>query len=58
MDAGTFFNRLAMAMRDNPPYAEDTRVLARLKELLWPAVALHLLLTGLLAAEGVAAKGT
>ena len=23
MDAGTFFNRLASAMKDNPPYAED-----------------------------------
>ena len=23
MDAGTFFNRLAMAMQDNPPYPED-----------------------------------
>ena len=23
MDAGTFFNRLAMAMKDNPPYPED-----------------------------------
>jgi hypothetical protein len=33
MDAGTFFNRLAMAMKDNPPYAEDTRALARLKRL-------------------------
>ena len=33
MDAGTFFNRLAMAMKDNPPYAEDSRALARLKRL-------------------------
>ncbi|WP_291687229.1 DUF1214 domain-containing protein, partial [Bradyrhizobium sp.] len=33
MDAGTFFNRLAMAMKDNPPYAEDTRALTRLKRL-------------------------
>jgi hypothetical protein len=23
MDAGTFFNRLAMAMKDNPPYASS-----------------------------------
>jgi hypothetical protein len=33
MDAGTFFNRLAMAMKDNPPYAGDSRALARLKRL-------------------------
>ncbi len=33
MDAGTFFNRVAMTMKDNPPYAEDSRALARLKRL-------------------------
>ena len=33
MDASTFFNRLAIAMKDSPPYAEDTRALARLKRL-------------------------
>jgi hypothetical protein len=33
MDAGTFFNRLAMAMKDNPPYAEDSWALTRLKRL-------------------------
>ncbi|MGO7728070.1 DUF1254 domain-containing protein [Rhizobium johnstonii] len=33
MDAGTFFNRLATAMKDNPPYAEDTRALKRLHRL-------------------------
>ena len=34
MDAGTFFNRLAMAMKDNPPYPEDevqARPLSRLR---------------------------
>jgi hypothetical protein len=33
MDAGTFFNRLAMAMQDNPPYAEDKSALEKLKKL-------------------------
>lgn len=33
MDAGTFFNRLAMAMKDNPPYAEDGPALEKLKTL-------------------------
>ena len=33
MDAGTFFNRLAMAMKDNPPYAEDGPALEKLKKL-------------------------
>jgi hypothetical protein len=31
MDAGTFFNRLAMAMEDNPPYAADAEALAALQ---------------------------
>ncbi len=30
MDAGTFFSRLAMAMKDNPPYAADDRALWKL----------------------------
>jgi hypothetical protein len=33
MDAGTFFNRLAMAMQDNPPYAKDGSALEKLKKL-------------------------
>jgi hypothetical protein len=33
MDAGTFFNRLAMAMQDNPPSAEDGSALEKLKKL-------------------------
>jgi hypothetical protein len=33
MDAGTFFNRLAMLMKDNPPYPEDGPALERLKKL-------------------------
>ena len=33
MDAGTFFNRLALAMKDNPPYAEDKPALEKLKKL-------------------------
>ena len=33
MDAGTFFNRLAMAMKDNPPYTEDASALEKLKKL-------------------------
>jgi hypothetical protein len=33
MDAGTFFMRLAVAMKDNPPYAADTRALWMLKKL-------------------------
>ena len=33
MDAQTFFNRLAMAMKDNPPYAEDKDALEKLKSL-------------------------
>jgi hypothetical protein len=33
MDAGTFFNRLALAMKDNPPYAEDGPALEKLKKL-------------------------
>jgi hypothetical protein len=33
MDAGTFFNRLALAMQDNPPYAADETALRRLKRL-------------------------
>ena len=33
MDAGTFFNRLALAMKDNPPYAEDGAALEKLKKL-------------------------
>lgn len=33
MDAGRFFKRLAMAMKDNPPYAADRTVLDRMKKL-------------------------
>ncbi len=33
MDAGTFLNRLALAMKDNPPYAEDGPALEKLKKL-------------------------
>ena len=33
MDAQTFFNRLAMAMKDNPPYAEDKDALEKLKSI-------------------------
>ena len=33
MDAGTFFNRLALAMKDNPPYAEDKPAIEKLKKL-------------------------
>ncbi len=33
MDAGAFFNRLAMAMKDNPAYAADSRALKRLGRL-------------------------
>jgi len=33
MDAGTFFNRLSLAMKDAPPYAEDSTAIARLKRL-------------------------
>jgi hypothetical protein len=33
MEAGTYFNRLAMAMQDNPPYAEDKSALEKLKKL-------------------------
>ena len=33
MDAGTFFKRLALAMKDNPPYAADGRTLEMLKKL-------------------------
>jgi hypothetical protein len=33
MDGGAFFNRLAMAMKDNPPYAEDTQALEKLKKI-------------------------
>jgi hypothetical protein len=33
MDAGTFFNRLALAMKDNPPYTEVHRALWELKRL-------------------------
>jgi hypothetical protein len=33
MDAGTFFNRLALAMKDNPPYADDKPALEKLKKL-------------------------
>jgi formylglycine-generating enzyme len=32
MDAGTFFNRLAMLMKDNPPAAEDAEALRKLKD--------------------------
>ena len=33
MDAGTFFNRLAMVMKDNPPDAEDDSALRKLKDI-------------------------
>ena len=33
MDAGTFFNRLAMVMKDNPPYAADGPALEKLKKI-------------------------
>jgi hypothetical protein len=33
MDAGTFFNRLALAMKDNPPYADDKPMIEKLKKL-------------------------
>jgi hypothetical protein len=33
MDAGTFFNRLALALKDNPPYPTDERRLWMLKKL-------------------------
>ena len=33
MDAGTFFNRLAMLMKDNPPAAEDAEALRKLKDI-------------------------
>jgi hypothetical protein len=33
MDAGTFFKRLALAMRDNPPYPDDGRALWELRKL-------------------------
>ena len=33
MDAGAFFNRLAMLMTDNPPYAEDASALQKLKDI-------------------------
>jgi hypothetical protein len=33
MDAGAFFNRLALAMKDNPPAAADGKALARLRRL-------------------------
>ena len=33
MDAGAFFNRLAMLMKDNPPYPEDGPALDKLKKL-------------------------
>jgi hypothetical protein len=33
MDAGTFFNRLAMVMKENPPYAEDGPALEKLKKI-------------------------
>ena len=33
MDAGTFFNRLALAMKDNPPYPADGPALAKLKKI-------------------------
>ncbi|MGO9116325.1 MAG: DUF1254 domain-containing protein [Desulfomonilaceae bacterium] len=33
MDAGTFFNRLALAMKDNPPYADDKPAIEKLKKL-------------------------
>jgi hypothetical protein len=33
MDAGTFFNRLAVTMQDNPPYPGDAWALRKLKKL-------------------------
>lgn len=33
MDAGTFFNRLAILMTDNPPAAEDAEALRKLKDI-------------------------
>lgn len=33
MDAGTFFNRLALALKDNSPYAADAEALATLKRI-------------------------
>jgi hypothetical protein len=33
MDAQTFFNRLATAMKDNPPYAADGSKLWMLRQL-------------------------
>jgi hypothetical protein len=33
MDAGTFFNRLAMVMKDNPAYAADAEALATLETI-------------------------
>lgn len=33
MDAGTFYKRLALAMKDNPPYAADDLALGKLKKL-------------------------
>ena len=33
MDAGTFFNRLAILMKDNPPDAEDADALSKLKDI-------------------------
>ena len=33
MDAGTFFNRLALAMKENPPYADDKPAIEKLKKL-------------------------
>jgi hypothetical protein len=33
MDGGIFFNRLAMAMKDNPPYAADSRALWKVGKL-------------------------
>ena len=33
MTGATFFARLAKALADNPPYAEDATVIARLKKL-------------------------
>lgn len=33
MDAGAFFNRLALAMKDNPPYLDDKPMIEKLKKL-------------------------
>jgi hypothetical protein len=33
MDAGTFFSRLALAMKDNPPYPADAEALATLRKI-------------------------